>query len=197
MIRNYCALRTAHSDLNILALPEEWVVRMEDIVSEIDNNLVKRPKIMVFGKECEQNRSVGFFSNESIGYKYSGKLAASQPLTDNLSQLMGFVNEFFNADFNGILINKYEGGDDYISAHSDDEHGLSSNAGVIALSVGAVRTFRIRDKKTGAIMVDVPTNPDMMIQMCGNFQKEFTHEIPKQKRVHGVRYSLTFRRHLE
>ena len=33
--------------------------------------------------------------------------------------------------------------------------------------------------------------------MAGDFQKEFTHEIPIEKKVEGVRYSFTFRRHLE
>jgi len=33
--------------------------------------------------------------------------------------------------------------------------------------------------------------------MVGNFQKEFTHEIPIEKKVKGTRFSFTFRRHLE
>ena len=32
--------------------------------------------------------------------------------------------------------------------------------------------------------------------MKGEFQKEFTHEIPVQKKVKNCRYSLTFRKHL-
>ncbi len=53
------------------------------------------------------------------------------------------------------------------------------------------------NKLTGNIEIDVPTEPTNIIQMAGNFQKEFTHEIPVEKKVKGVRYSLTFRRHLE
>jgi len=33
--------------------------------------------------------------------------------------------------------------------------------------------------------------------MGGNFQKEFTHEIPVEKKIKEVRYSLTFRKHYE
>ena len=33
--------------------------------------------------------------------------------------------------------------------------------------------------------------------MGGNFQKEFTHEIPIEKKVLDTRYSLTFRRHMK
>lgn len=32
--------------------------------------------------------------------------------------------------------------------------------------------------------------------MGGNFQKEFTHEIPIEKKITDTRYSLTFRKHL-
>lgn len=34
-----------------------------------------------------------------------------------------------------------------------------------------------------------------IICMQGKFQSEFTHEIPKQKRVKEPRYSFTFRQH--
>ena len=40
------------------------------------------------------------------------------------------------------------------------------------------------------------TEPTKIIQMAGDFQKEFTHEIPVEKKVDSVRYSLTFRKHL-
>ena len=35
-----------------------------------------------------------------------------------------------------------------------------------------------------------------MVQMSGNFQKEFTHEIPVEKKIKEERISFTFRRHL-
>ena len=46
-------------------------------------------------------------------------------------------------------------------------------------------------------MVDIPTESYDMIQMSGNFQKEFLHEIPIEKKVKEGRYSFTFRRHSE
>ncbi len=113
-----------------------------------------------------------------------------------LRELLMYVNDKFDASFNGILINKYENGEEYIGKHSDDERGLQPNRGVIAMSFGAVRKFRIRDKVTGNIVVDVPTEPSKIIQMAGDFQKEFTHEIPVEKKVKECRYSLTFRRHV-
>ncbi len=168
---------------------------LKEIVNEVDPLLIVRPEIRVFGKLVHQNRSVGFFSDTGIGYKYSGQIAKSIPLTPGLSRLLGEINQKYGAQFNGILVNKYEGGTDYIGAHSDDESGLDK-VGVVAISYGAVRKFRIRDKLTKKIIQDVPTHSNGIIFMKGDFQKLFTHEIPIEKTVHGVRYSFTFRRHL-
>jgi alkylated DNA repair dioxygenase AlkB len=105
------------------------------------------------------------------------------------------INTKFNYSYNGILINKYTDGQDYIGKHTDDERGLDGKVGVISISYGAVRKFRICNKITGKIEIDVPTDPTKIIQMVGNFQKEFTHEIPIEKKIKDTRYSLTFRKH--
>ena len=152
-------------------------------VSDIEDKLNNYPKIKIFNKEATQHRCIGFFSNESLGYYYSGQLAKSQPLTVNLKNLLDKINQKFNSEFNGILVNKYNDGNDYIGKHSDDEKGLDSNIGVLSLSYGAVRKFRIRNKIDNKIVVDVLLDPGVIVQMGGYFQKEFTHEIPIQKKV--------------
>ena len=167
-----------------------------DAINETITQLEVRPEIEVFGKICHQNSNVGFFSNDSIGYSYSRRLARSIPLTPSLIILLEQINEFTNSNFNGILINHYESGTDSIGAHSDDEKGLGRN-GVVAISMGATRKFRIRDKKTKKIVKDVEMEPCSIIHMGGDFQQEFTHEIPVQKRVAGARTSFTFRYHTE
>lgn len=156
--------------------------------------MIEYPKIIVYGKLCYQRRSIAFFSDESIGYKYSGQLAKSIRLTPNLKLLLDTINSLFNCRFNGILVNYYKDGNDYISRHSDDEVHLD-NIGVVALSFGATRKFRIRDKQTGKILKDIPLLSHQIIHMGGEFQKEFTHEIPIEKRIGGERYSFTFRNH--
>lgn len=168
---------------------------LKPIVDEVDQLLVVRPQIKIFGKIAYQNRSVGFFSNESVGYKYSNQMSSSIPLTPSLVKLLDEINKRYGTEFNGILVNKYDGGNDYIGAHSDDESGLDK-AGVIAISYGTTRKFRIRDKVTKKIILDVPTVSNCIIFMKGDFQKKYTHEIPIEKTVKGTRYSFTFRKHL-
>jgi alkylated DNA repair dioxygenase AlkB len=189
-----CIITTEKSYFKSYKINEEQLISL--CVNEIKDKLIVRPKIMIYGKECSQNRSIGFFSDTSIGYKYSGKIAESQKMTESLLILLNKVNTLLKADFNGILINKYENGNDYIGPHSDDERMLDK-IGVVSISYGAVRTFRIRNKKDKSIEKDISTIPNTIFHMGGDFQKEFTHEIPKEKKILQERYSFTFRKHIE
>ena len=187
-------LKTELSVLTTQFLPEPEVLKQ--CVTEVQDKLLVKPPIVVYGKVCHQHRDIGFFSNTSKGYQYSGQLASSQPLTSGLTSLLQTVNALYSAEFNGILVNRYNDGSDYISAHSDDESKLDK-VGVVSVSYGGVRTFRIRNKKTKAIVANVPMVSGLLVHMGGHFQKEFTHEIPLEKRIDDCRYSFTFRKHLE
>jgi alkylated DNA repair dioxygenase AlkB len=189
-------LETPDSALVVYELDDEGMTllkRCKSVVSLLD----KKPSIKLYGKTIAQPRNVGFFSDVSKGYKYSSSVSKAKKMTPELTALLNYVNKFLGASYNGILVNQYESGNDYISKHSDDEKGLDPNIGVVSMSLGAVRKFRIRDKVTGKIVIDVPTLERSMIQMAGNFQNEFTHEVPKQKRVPGERVSFTFRYHVD
>lgn len=186
-------IKTETSFLNVYSC-EEYSELIKKCIEEVKNELLVKPPIQLYGKTVYQQRSIGFFSNKSIGYYYSGQLAKSKPLQPNILELMQIINTRFNTQYNGILVNKYDDGNNYISDHSDDETNLDKE-GVIAISYGAVRKFRIRDKITKKIIMDIPTTSNSIIHMGGDFQKEFTHGIPVEKKVQGERYSLTFRKH--
>jgi len=162
-------------------------------IKQINPTLFINPPIKIFGKVARQRRSVGFFSDISQGYKYSGQFLPSQPLPEWMNKILLLVNKKFNTSFNAILINYYMNGNDYISAHSDDEQCLSDGY-VATLSFGAERTFVIRDKTTRYIEYKTILPHNSLALMTGNFQKLYTHEIPKDKSL-GPRWSLTFRYH--
>jgi len=169
------------------------------VVDEVKPLLEKKPQVFVYGQWRHQQRNVGFFSDQSYGYFYSNQCARSQALSPALKTLLAAINDEYGAKFNGILINHYENGTNKISAHADDETALDADVGVITLSYGAERTFRIRQKvpkKAGPVVCDATTKHCVALQMRGpRFQKDLTHEIPEQKKVLGERVSLTFRRH--
>lgn len=188
-------IRTDTSHLTVQEFPAKLL--LDEGVAEVLPKLCTRPPIRVFGKMTQQPRNVGFFSDVSKGYKYSNQLMVAQQLTPQLRKILDIVNISYNAHFNGILVNQYSNGLDKIGAHSDDEKGLDKIAGVVAISWGAVRNFRIRDKVTKQIVANIPTEPYHMMQMGGNFQQEFTHEIPQETKIAEQRVSLTFRYHIE
>ena len=167
---------------------------LEKCIIDIEPLLEEKPEIIIFGKKCKQQRNIGFFSDKSIGYKYSKKIMESKPLTKSMSELLDIVNIIFSTQFNGIFVNKYMDGNDYIIAHSDDETGLDS-VGVISISYGAERIFRIRKKETKQHICDEVTTHCSILHMGGNFQKLYTHEIPIQKKIKEPRISFTFRKH--
>jgi len=169
---------------------------LEKCAIDVSELLITYPEIVIRGKVAHQRRSIGFFAEDNIeGYKYSGQIAKTQPLTKHLNKLLKLINIEYNEQYNGILINRYKDGEDYIGAHSDDEKALAPS-GVISLSYGATRTFRIRDKVTGKIVENVKLTTGDLAIMSGDFQKEFTHEIPIEKRIKDERISFTFRKHL-
>ncbi len=178
----------------------EFQALIDRCVEEVRDKLLVNPPIVIYGKPAKQRRSVGFFADAGIeGYKYSGQTALSQPLGDALRELLETVNDHFESTFNGILVNYYKDGSEYISKHSDDEKALA-DIGVLAISVGQERIFRIRNKKHGDIVKDIPMKNLDVILMSGTFQKDFTHEVPPQTKLVGpkaFRYSFTFRQHDE
>lgn len=163
--------------------------------------LLEEPPIMVMGKLCQQRRNVGFFSDESKGYNYSRQTMPASSLASApiLQAILPAVNTTLGTNFNGILVNRYINGEKYLSAHSDDEKGLDKGERnmVVGIAYGAVRTFRIRDKTTKKIVLDYQHTPGTLLVMEGDFQKEFTHEIPIQKKIKDERISITFRHHTE
>ena len=187
-------METEHSFLRFKKFPDQELLKK--CVEDVKDDLIINPPLgKMFGKQCFMRRGVGFYSHESIGYYYSGQLSASKPMTPALLALLTLVNSIFGTEYNGILVNKYANGKDYISPHSDDETNLD-NSGVVAISWGETRKLRIRKKGTKGYR-DFPMTSGSMLQMGGDFQKEFTHEIPVESTIEKMRISFTFRKHTE
>jgi len=113
-------IQTDKSFLNIYS-SDKYNHLIETCIEEVKGQLLVKPPIQLYGKTVHQQRDIGFFSNESIGYYYSGQLAKSKPIQPNLFELMNTINTQFGTNYNGVLVNKYENGNNYIGDHSDDE----------------------------------------------------------------------------
>ena len=163
---------------------------------EIANNvpaLLFHPRIFVHGKECCQRRSVGFFGPANVaGYTYSRQTAPRQELVPWMVDLIKLVNGAVGANFNSILINHYENGEEYISQHSDSEKGLVPGSKVATISIGAERTFIIKRKGGPTVLKQKLKSGSIAVM---EDQSRYTHGINKEKKIRGERFSVTFREH--
>lgn len=114
-----------------------------------DLELEKHPKCAM----GIMHRHIGFFG-DTEGYRYTGQITKSQSLTPELRSLLKKVNSVFCYDsdysYNGILINYYDNGEDSIGEHRDNESNLYGDLGVLAISIGYSRTFRVRTQYKGS-----------------------------------------------
>lgn len=112
-----------------------------------------RPAIRVYGEVKHQRRDVLFASDAVTEYAYSGTAQPANPLTDVTRAALATLNSVRpGARFNALLLNRYTGGDEYISWHSDDERTLGAGYCVATWSFGAEREFQVREKATNVIV---------------------------------------------
>jgi alkylated DNA repair dioxygenase AlkB len=172
---------------------------IEKCVSEMRDEklgiMKRKPPVMVFGKIGSQPRSVGLVAtNTSLEYNYSNSHTEAKQIPENMQKFLNQTNAIFGTEFNSILINEYLDGNDEIGKHSDKEKEVDPTQGVIAFSIGEPRKFRVRDILSNKILIDYNTKHMHYMQMGGKFQKNYTHEIPKQAKIKKSRISFTFRK---
>lgn len=209
-----CVLETEHSGLFVGPLKDKELYR-----KAVENiKLPRHHAILIGNVECYPKRYTQFFSDKSEGYSFTGSIARAEPFTiekkdeetkeekeerrnrRSLKRLMKQINKDFGEKYNGALVNRYvtdQNQSDYIGKHSDDERHLGKG-GVVGIVYGITRKFRIKRKGgkiEGKNFFDVDIPDGSIVWMAGLFQREFTHEIPIEKRRHGIRTSVTFRYH--
>ena len=131
------------------------------------------------------------------GYTYSG---VTHPTTKmptflkDLSILCSNAVEFPINYWDSVLLNKYANGKDSIGFHSDDEPELGYNPRVMAVSLGAERTFTLIDKATKQEHnIVLPHNS--LILMGNMSQVMYQHGIRKDPSCNTQRISITYRHH--
>jgi alkylated DNA repair dioxygenase AlkB len=103
--------------------------------------------------------------------------------------------------FNGVVMNIYRNGHQYIGAHSDSENGLvvteEGETMILGANFGSTRTLRFRPKRAGGVKLDLVLKAATGYVMGGRTQRTHTHEIVKVSGRKGEaippRISLTAR----
>ena len=127
------------------------------------------------------------------GYVYSGIRMEPAPWNAPLLRLKGIAQKVAAQDFNSVLLNLYRNGRDSVSWHADNEPGLGREPVIASLSLGALRRFQLKHRRTKALVsLDLPHGSCLV--MAGATQHHWLHQIPKTARLVGPRINLTFRR---
>ena len=76
--------------------------------------------------------------------------------------------------------------------HSDDEKALGKNTVIGSLSLGAVRKFSFKHKKTTE-KKEIILDHGSLLVMKGTTQTHWLHRLPKSVKIKHPRINLTFR----
>ncbi len=141
----------------------------------------------IAGKEITTNRKIAWYGDTSFELTHSKKEKKGYAWTKDLLELKTAVESITNEIFNSCLLNLYHTGEDGLGWHSDSEKGA-----VASLSLGAMRKFVFKHKKTKQKVVFNLSNGDLLV-MKGDTQENCLHTVPRTKKVSLPRINLTFR----
>ncbi|WP_251978043.1 alpha-ketoglutarate-dependent dioxygenase AlkB family protein [Salinicola avicenniae] len=157
------------------------------------------PTIRLYGKAHRIPRSQCWMGDTDARYRYSGRTLEPESWHPEIDALRPRIDEALRAaglprdGFNSVLINRYDGGEQRMGWHSDDEPELGNDPIVASISLGSERPLRFREKDRrpgNAFNVWLPTGS--LLLMGPGCQARWQHALAPRA-IDGVRINLTFR----
>ncbi len=170
-------------------------IKEADMLFEKCKKLKLSDHPLIEGTQRICHRDVGIYSDVAPGYqisKQSESVFPAKPLPDFLLHLLNNINQHFHEKFNLFIVNAYNNEKDAIGPHYDDAHG-NGTFGVVTISLGATRIYRLRSRETGEIAMNYHMKHGDVLIMSNQFQLLYEHEVPEMKDPCGLRFSLTTR----
>ena len=147
------------------------------------------------GKKYTKDKKTIFLSNSIGNYNIMGQRFESHPFQCGFETILKIINEYFDTNYNGIIIDKYENGNHYTEPYSDYESYLNKNDVLILTNGNGInRKMRIRERKTNIIVKDIEMKTNNIIQMGGDFQNDYKYEILADENVRSSITTLTFKK---
>ena len=153
----------------------------------------RHDQAVMFGKRIVTARKVAWFADGGVSYSYSGTVKRAHLWTELLLRLKSAAQIRTGATYNSCLLNLYHDGSEGMGWHSDDEKSIEVGSSIASLSFGAEREFSFRNKATEE-KVSVMLENGGLLNMKGETQRFWQHQLPKTKKVDEPRVNLTFRR---
>ena len=162
------------------------------LFTELLNQIAwKEEPIKIFGKSVLQPRLTAYYGTQA--YTYSGVTMQPLPWNEPLLQIKEKIEPLVNTQFNGVLLNLYRNGQDYIGWHSDDEKDLAKGAVIGSLSLGETRRFIFRRRDDHQNKIELNLSDGDFLVMGSGTQKFWQHHVPKTAKSTQPRINLTFR----
>ena len=146
----------------------------------------RRSAVFVRSNEKTKNAQSSLFSYDSVpGFGTDG--------VPVLNHIWEYVEDLCKMNFSYALVHIYENGNDTLGYHNDKE-ALDPPSGILSLSFGATRKFRLRAIKAKSghdaeyHMID-----GSAIFMHPGCQSHYKHSVPAEKTIKGWRINITFR----
>jgi len=159
----------------------------------------KQNSIVLYGREHLVPRLEYFMGDLGSDYVYSGIRHYPAAWSKSVTIWREQIEQLTHLKFNGVLLNYYRSGRDYVAWHADDEKELGPNPNIFSISLGATRKFAFRTSperlKQGLplekLSIELAHGDGLL--MGSGVQKNYHHGILKTARSVGERISLTFR----
>ncbi|KFZ36389.1 2OG-Fe(II) oxygenase [Shewanella mangrovi] len=151
-----------------------------------------RPELTVFGKQHAIPRTQAWFADAGCDYLYSGLMIRALPWPHYLARLCQQLNQEFQLQLNGVLVNHYANGQEKMGWHSDDEPELMPQSTIASVSLGAARDFDIRHKQSGEKHRIALAAGDLLL-MRWPMQRDWQHALPSRAKITDARLNFTFR----
>ncbi len=150
-------------------------------------------EIRLYGRFVLQPRLIAWYGDPGITLKYSSLNLSSKPWTQTLTKIKNTIEANLGYSFNGVFLNYYRNGHDYMGWHRDNErvHGLQPL--IVSISFGAARLFKFRHYQQKDIVKTLKLNSGSLLIMQGDTQENWSHSLPKSLRTNEPRINLTFR----
>jgi alkylated DNA repair dioxygenase AlkB len=149
--------------------------------------------VRVFGRVHPEPRLTAWVADPGLTYVYSGQRREPAPWSPVLAALRDAVRDAVGEPYDAVLCNLYRDGRDTMGMHADDEPALGPAPRIASLSLGAVRTFRLRPRDPEGAALDLELPHGSLLVLEPSVQRTHLHGVPRRSRVRSPRVNLTFR----
>lgn len=165
----------------------DWNARQFDSIWNLHPQ--DRHWVTMFGKPTQVARWQQAYG---ANYSYTGSMNNALPVPSSLRPLLDWARADIDGSLNGLLLNWYDGPNDYIGPHHDSTKGLIADSPIVTVSFGETRVFRLTKGEQRTVR-DFPAAQGTVFVMPSKTNKGWKHEIVKSVKNTGRRISVTLR----